>query len=106
MKKIFDTPFTLDELGEEAKKRNEMRYKQYARHLCSKTDVVMHEDGIVPYFAETCRGNNLGATVHWLKTYMVEQDLIFSELDLEECVETFRAALHDRIPPNHWGGEE
>jgi hypothetical protein len=104
MKKISNTPFTLEELGEEARKRNEILYKQYARHLCSETDIVLHEDGIVPYFAEICRGNNFEATVHWLKTYMVEQDLVFSELDLKECVDVFRAELHNRIPSNFWGG--
>lgn len=64
MKKIYNTPFTLDELAEEARRRNETLYKQYARHLCSETGIVLHEDGIVPYFAETCRGNNFEATVH------------------------------------------
>jgi hypothetical protein len=106
MKKIFNTPFTLDELVQEDKKRNEALYKHHARRLCSKADVIPHEDGIVPYFTEECRGSNLEATVHWLKTYMVNQDLIFSELDFAECVAAFLTDLHDRIPPNYWGNEE
>jgi hypothetical protein len=35
MKKISNTPFTLEELGEEARKRNEILYKQYARKQTS-----------------------------------------------------------------------
>jgi hypothetical protein len=103
MKKIYNNPLTLDELVQEAKKRNEALYKQHARSLCSTADVTPHEDGIVPYFAKECRGTNLEATVHWLKTYMLEKDLIFSEFDFKECAAAYQSDLHDRIPPDHWG---
>ncbi len=105
MKNLFNTPFTLDELVEEAKKHNEARYKHHARHLCSAAKVVPHEDCIAPYFSEEYRGTNLETTVDWLKAYMVDQDLMFCELDIKESIDAFKADLHDRIPPELWGGE-
>lgn len=105
MKNIFNTPLTLDELIDEEKRRNEALYRHHARRLCSEAKVTPHEDGIVPYFSVECCGTNLEATVRWLKTYMVDQDLMFSEFDFKACADAFYADLHDRIPPNFWGGE-
>jgi len=105
MKTIYDRPLTLDELVEEARKRHERLCRHNARHLCSAGRVDPDQHQIGPYLHGECCGDNLNATIRWLKAYLQEDDICLEGLDLAACIDAFQAELHIKIPPHFWGEE-
>ena len=105
MKTLYNSTFTLDELIEYAEKQRKGLYRDYARHLCSAEGIGPRENFLGAYLHEERCEDNLDATVRWLKNHLGDTDILQYNLDLDDCINTFRTELRNKIPSDYWGDQ-
>jgi len=102
---IWKTYHGFEEMVEEARKRHKRLCQHNARHLCSAALIALDRHQLGPYLHGKHCGDNLNATMRWLKAYLEENDVGIENLDLPTCIEAFQKELHSKIPPHCWGQE-
>ena len=95
---IYDKNYTWNELVEAAQKYNEGQIPLLAMHLCRAVSLAPKDNTIGPFMCgKLCQSNLEGVTL-WVKDYLVKEDLLPAETELDECERAFRFALHRRVP--------
>ena len=105
MNGFFNQPRTPEELVKMAEQQRRRLFRDYANYLCSDQGIDPQGGLLGPYLHRESCGNNLEATMRWLKAYLGSQDILSIYIDLDEWKSAFKTELCKRIPTEFWGGE-
>lgn len=105
MSGFFDKPHTPEELAIVAAQQRRKLFRDYSNYLCSDQGIDPQGGFLGPYLHRESCGNNLEATMRWLKAYLGPQDILSIYIDLDEWKSAFKTELCNKIPTEFWGGE-
>jgi hypothetical protein len=103
---IWNKTFTLQQLVQEAEKKQKMHVNQLARHLCLREQLNPEGKEAACFISQEFCTSNREAVARWVRAYLAGIDVLPTEADINELEREFRLLLLDRLPPHMFGGYE